>query len=234
MKLSQINELSKLINNSKFIDLSYTLEEGMPTWPTQARYSSTIYESYDYGDESLHSRITLSEHTGTHIDAPKHFYKEGCSIDELNVNTIFSRGVKISAKFIEPKSLFTLKDLDRFEQENGEISESDIVMFQFGWDSKYGTYSNSKEYMKDWPGISEEVAVALKEKKIAAVGCDTLCIDVYNSPTNPAHKVLLGNKIPIIENIKNLDLISVYSYVIGLPNKFKNGSGSPIRLISLN
>ncbi|MDR2370128.1 MAG: hypothetical protein LBD71_01495 [Treponema sp.] len=50
---------------------------------------------------------------------------------------------------------------------------------------------------------------------------------------NPAHRILLGKGIPIIENINNLSLLPPFSFVMGFPNKFKGGSGSPIRLAAL-
>jgi kynurenine formamidase len=64
------------------------------------------------------------------------------------------------------------------------------------------------------------------------VGCDTLAIDACGSATNEAHYALLGAGIAVIENITNLDRLPAFSYVMGLPNKFKGGSGSPLRLIA--
>ena len=78
-----------------------------------------------------------------------------------------------------------------------------------------------------------ELRIVDAEREISAVGFDTLSIDPFDSRDNAAHHVLLGRGIPVIENIANLSLIPVHSFVIGLPNKFRGGSGSPIRLIAL-
>ncbi|AEF82846.1 cyclase family protein [Leadbettera azotonutricia] len=224
--------LAGIMDSAEIVDLSYTLESGMPAWPTQARYGSVVYESYDSGNAALHSMIVMSEHTGTHIDAPKHFIPHACPIDELPVKTVMGRGVRIDALNLPARGLFDENAVKAFEQKNGEINKGDIVMFRFGWDDKYRIQPNSAEYLKDWPGISKGCAEYLAEKGIKAAGCDCLAIDAFGS-ADEAHYVLLGKGIPIIENIKNLKVLPVFFYVIGLPNKFKGGSGSPIRLIAI-
>ncbi|GHU66127.1 polyketide cyclase [Spirochaetia bacterium] len=224
--------LAAVIDSAKIIDLSYTLEPGMPAWPTQARYGSVVYESYDSGNTALHSMVTMSEHTGTHIDAPKHFIPRACPIDELPIKTVMGRGVRIDALDLPARGLFDTNAVRAFEQKNGEIKKGDIVMFRFGWDDKYRISPDSKEYLKDWPGISKDCAEYLAAKEIKAAGCDCLAIDAFGS-ADEAHYVLLGKGIPIIENICNLSKLPVFSYVIGLPNKFKGGSGSPIRLVAV-
>jgi kynurenine formamidase len=225
--------LSWLASESmKAFDLTWTLEEGMPSWPTQARYGSTIYESYEYGDDALHSGVLMSEHTGTHIDAPAHFVKGALTIDKLPVTQIIGRGVNIDATETAPRGLFTLSSLKAFEAENDVIKQGDIVMFRFGWDDKYGLGGGAAEFLRDWPGLDKEAASYLRDKKVAVVGCDALSIDAFESAGDLCHHVLLGGGIPIIENICNLKILPTFSFVIGLPNKFKDGSGSPIRLVA--
>jgi len=229
---TNIEIFGELVGGSEIIDLTHTLEPLMPAWPTQARFGSVVYDSYDYGGAALHSMITMSEHTGTHIDAPRHFIKGGRAVDELSPKTVMGRGVHIDALGTAEKGLLETEALRAFEKQNGKIRKGDIVMFRFGWDKKYALQPDSGEYLKNWPGLSKEAAEFLAEREIAAVGCDALAIDAFGSQSNAAHYVLLGRGIPVIENIANLDKLPVFSFVIGLPNKFKDGSGSPIRLIA--
>jgi kynurenine formamidase len=228
---SCIELMEYITTRFQVVDLSHTLEPGMPAWPTQARYSSVVYESYDQGDAALHSMIVMSEHTGTHIDAPRHFIPDGCPVDKLPWSSMMGRGVKIDASFVEPGGIFSLENLRTFEAEQGPIQKGDMVLFRFGWDRKYRLQPDSAEYLRDWPGLAAEAAEYLAEKQAAAVGCDTLALDPYGS-SNPCHPILLGKGIPILENVDNLSKLPVFSYVLGLPNKFKDGSGSPIRLIA--
>jgi len=237
---SFIQELGKLIGGSKIVDLTHSLETSMPAWPSQARFGSVVYESYDFGGVALHSLVTMSEHTGTHIDAPKHFIKGGIPLDRVALKKMMGRGVCIDVPAIPgaiPSKetagrLLGLDAIKTFEKKHGEIKKGDIVMFRFGWDKKYKLQPHAAEYLKNWPGLSKEAAQYLVKKEIAVAGTDAISIDAYGTEDYIAHYELLGKGILIIENIVNLDTIPVFSYVIGLPNKFKGGSGSPLRLIA--
>jgi kynurenine formamidase len=70
-------ELAAHLLRCKVVDLSHTLEEGIPAWPTHARFGLTIYEVYALGDVARHYGMTMSENTGTHMDAPLHFIQSG-------------------------------------------------------------------------------------------------------------------------------------------------------------
>ncbi|MDR1059188.1 MAG: cyclase family protein [Treponema sp.] len=230
--LNRLEGLQNLVEGLEIIDLTLSLETGMPAWPTQARFGSVVYDSYDWGGAALHSQITMSEHTGTHIDAPKHYIPGGCPIDELPLKTVMGRGAVIDVIGLKDRELLPPEGVRNFERLHGEIREGDIVMFRFGWDRKYRLQPDAGEYLRDWPGLAGDTAKYLAAKKIKAVGCDTLAIDAFDSAANEAHHILLGAGVVVIENIKNLDKLPAFSYVMGLPNKFKGGSGSPIRLIA--
>lgn len=224
--------MEQIRDSSEIIDLSYTMETNMPVWPTHPRYGTVIYESYEFGDAAVQSMISLGEHTGTHMDAPKHFIAGGASIDKVDVKTVMGRGFLIEAVNLKAKESLTLKMVQEREKQVGTIKENDIILIRFGWDDKYALQPNGADFLKDWPGLSEEAALYFLEKKVSVVGCDTLSLDVFGTANCVSHEVLLGNGIPIIENICNLAKLSPLSYVIGLPNKFKDGSGSPIRLVA--
>jgi len=229
---SLIKMMELVKNKASVVDLSYTMEENMPAWPTHARYGTIVYESYDFGAVAMHSMVSFSEHSGTHIDAPRHFIRGGCPVDQLPATAVMGRGVTMDATCIKPCEVLTLQHIKSFEATHGEIKQGDVVMLRFGWDSKYRLQPDGEEFLNNWPGLSAEGAAYFLHKKVAAVGCDALSLDAFGAEPCVCHTTLLGNNIPIIENICNLSKLPVFSYVIGLPLKFKNGSGSPIRLIA--
>ena len=233
MKDEIVALMEQAVNSAQIIDLSYTLEPRMPVWPTHARFGAVTYESYEEGAVSLHRQVSFGEHTGTHLDAPKHFIKDGASVEEVDVRSVIGRGVKIDAAFLEPCGVYTLEMLRKFEQENGEIRKGDVVLLHFGWEEKYGLGKGAEEFLKDWPGLGGDAARYLLEKGVASVGTDALALDPFGSEKYPCHYILLGNDVPIIENVTNLRKLPVFSYVIGLANKIKDGSASPIRMIAL-
>ena len=101
MKEQVISLFCQAVQSANITDLSYTLEPGMPVWPTHARFGAIVYETYDEGGVSMHRQLSLGEHTGTHLDAPKHFFKDGASIAEVDVTSVMGRGVMIDASFFE-------------------------------------------------------------------------------------------------------------------------------------
>ncbi|MBC5690164.1 cyclase family protein [Mediterraneibacter sp. NSJ-55] len=233
MKEQIISLMQQVMDSSNIVDLSYTLEPGMPVWPTHARFGSIVYETYDEGAVSLHRQLSFGEHTGTHLDAPKHFIKGGASIEEVDVRAVIGRGVRIDASFLEPCGVYTLDMLKKFEEKNGEIQKGDVILLHFGWEEKYGIGKAAEGFLKDWPGLGEDAAQYLLDKGAASVGTDALALDPFGSETYPCHLILLGNGVPIIENLTNLHKLPVFSYVVGLANKIKDGSASPIRVIAL-
>ncbi len=147
-----IEMIEAIRDHAKVVDLSYTMEMNMPFWPTQPKYEAAVVETYEAGGESYHQSIRISEHTGTHIDAPKHFIPGGCPVDELSPRTVMGRGVTIHGENIAPCGLLPLEQIKAFEAENGEIRAGDIVMIRFGWEDKYAILPEDKGFLRDWPG----------------------------------------------------------------------------------
>ncbi len=232
MNNSIISFMQQARADADIVDLSYRFEPDMPVWPTHARYGAVIYESYDWTGVSMHRQVTYGEHSGTHIDAPRHFFREGKSIDQMDPACVMGRAVTIDASFLQPCEAYTLEHLKRFETEHGTIEAGDIVLFRFGWDDRYGTGAQTVEFLKDWSGLGKDAAQYLYDRGVAAVGTDALALDPFGSPDYPCHQILLGHGTPILENVANLKLLPPFSYVIGLFTKFKDGSGSPINMVA--
>ena len=231
-----MNTLEKwldLLASTRFVDMTHALEEGMPYWPTHSPFVAVVGDHQNKGDESYWRTITLGEHSGTHIDSLSHFILGAQNVDEIPLTKIMGRGVNIDATDTQPRGEVPLEKILAFEREYGEIRENDIVFFRFGWDAKWALEERGKAFLEDWPGTSKAAAEYLRDKKVKAVGCDTLALDRFGSPDNPSHHVLLGSGINIIENVDKLGELPSFFGVIGLPCKFKGGSGSTLRLIAL-
>lgn len=229
--MKALEKLIDLVSNSKFIDMTHDLEDGIPHWPTQSGVQFIPGMKY-VEDGSYWRNLTFCEHSGTHIDALSHFIEGAENVDEIPIERLIGRGVNIDATNIEAAGVTSVDDVKKFEEKYGELQKGDIVFFRFGWDQKWNTGEAGKEFMEKWPGISEETAQYLLSKQVAAVGTDASALDAAGT-NNPAHKVLLGNGINIIENVDKLSVLPAVFGVIGLPCKFKNGSGSTMRLVAV-
>ena len=229
--MNTLEKLLDLVTTSEFVDMTHPLEEGIPHWPTQPGVKFEAGMHY-VEDGSYWRGVSLCEHSGTHIDALSHFFKDAEDVDEIPVERLIGRGVNIDVTQTPARGVTSVEDVKKFEEKNGELKAGDIVFFRFGWDKKWKIGEEGKAFMEDWPGISKETAEYLLSKKVAAVGTDASALDAIGTP-NPAHKVLLGNGINIIENVNKLDILPPFFGVIGLPCRFKKGSGSTMRLIAL-
>lgn len=208
----------------KIIDLSREIRTDMMIWPGLSRpvveWLATVEQEGYYL-----SKITLISHTGTHIDAPKHFLKFGKPINELPLERLFGEAIIINAEK-EPDSIITLAD---FEGTMDSIKEGDIVIVNTGIYRKYGT----SDFANHFSPIDEEVIQKLIDKNIRAYGTDAPSIDSLNGD-EPNHLSLLEHEIPIIENLVNLEKITQTRFTfIALPLKVKDAEGAPCRAIAL-
>ena len=220
----------------EWVDLSHTLEENIPAYPTHARFGKALYESYEYGDPARHYGLNMSEHTGTHMDAPLHFIPEGPAhygTDEIPLDRLAGRAATIVATDLGVGDLMDVKHVEAWEAEHGAIEMGDKVLIRYGWDSRWTTGPEGRRFLEDWPGLSGEAAEYLVGKDVSLVGCDTLAIDATVSTQNPAHYALLGNEVYIVENLNNLDRLPPFCLFLALPLKIRGGSGSPVRAVAL-
>ena len=116
--------------------------------------------------------------------------------------------------------------------------EGDVVLLEFGWQKFWKTDANWKYYATNEPGLDEEAVQLFADRKVRAVGSDTIACDTpvkdgieYKSYGHQNY--WLPNQILIMEMLHNLDKLPTRCYFIALPLKIKNGSGSPIRPVAL-
>ncbi|KKI89404.1 hypothetical protein WQ54_26410 [Bacillus sp. SA1-12] len=232
-----IEPLLSLFENYQTIDLSYTLENGIPAYPTHPKFYTAPWNEVDkIADLNM---LIMSDHTGTHIDSTSHFIlDEGNSIrkgiDEIQ--PLLGRAIKATFGPFEATNQFVTKSqIIQWESENMMIKKDDIFIIHFQWGQKWAIGPKGDEFVKGWPGLAEDAVSYLVEKQIKAIGTDCLSIDPGDGGKGAfsAHYGFLGNGILIIENLTNLDKLPVESFFIALPLKIKDGTASPIRPIAL-
>lgn len=216
-----------------FIDLTHPMREGMPVWPTHPPFCQEVVESYDHGDVACNHSLCLSEHSGTHFDAPLHFIPGGRSIADVPVRQFFGRMATIDARDREPCETVGVERILAFEDEHGLIAPGDAVFFYFGWDRFWHDPSSQDRFLRDWPGLSQEACELLQELDVRIVGSDCLSIDRYGSTNFPAHNILLGSDILVGENFANLGQLPPYCFLVALPLPISGGSGSPARAMAI-
>lgn len=192
---------------TKFIDLTQPLTEQTPVYPGDPKTKispSAVIERDGYNDHF----VSFGTHVGTHIDAPLHMIAGGKTLDQFPIEHFVGNGVVIDASSAS-------KEIGVEHMDNQTIGSGDIVLFYTGWADRY----QDPKYFEDYPPLSEALAQYLIERKIKMTGVDMCSPD--KTPFN-VHKILLANKILIIENLTNLDqLLGKKFTVYALPLKLK-------------
>ena len=208
----------------KVIDLTLTVSEKIPTFPGSPKPHFIEWETIPKDGYNL-ELLFLSTHTGTHIDAPFHFVKNGKKIHEIKPERLVNEAVLIRIGKNSNRSI-SKTDIQNFEQKNGKIENGSTVIFYTGWQKNL----NKEFYFTENPGLSVSAAKYLVSKKINMVGIDSPSIDLGTDSKFSVHHVLAKNNILIVENLANLGMIKSNNFhLITSPLKLKNATGSPIR-----
>jgi kynurenine formamidase len=212
----------------KQIDLTLTISKSTPNFPGSPKLQFIPWSTLKEDEYNL-ELLFLSSHTGTHLDAPYHFAKNGAKIHEIPLDRLLGNGILIKIKKGK-NQVITKNDLILFERKNGNIQKHSSIIFHTGWQKNL----NRDSYFINNPGLSESAAKYLVSKEINLIGIDSPNIDLGINRTFIAHKILAKNNILIVENLTNLNKISSkqFDFII-LPLKLKDASGSPVRAIAI-
>ena len=211
----------------KPIDLTLTISKSIPTFPGSPKPQFISWS--DIKDDGYNLELLfLSSHTGTHLDAPFHFVKDGIKIDQIPLSRLLGKAILVKLKKSKNTSI-SKSDIILYEKRNGIIPDYSSVFFYTGWQKNI----KNENYFTENPGLSLPAAQYLVSKKVNLVGIDSPSIDLGKDESFSVHHVFSKSNILIVENLANLDKISSneFSFTI-LPLKLKDATGSPVRAIA--
>jgi kynurenine formamidase len=233
-----VSMVLRSLRSARLVDLSQTLEEHMPHFPTHSKFFHNLWGSYWHGDRALTYQLVMNEHNGTHVDAPAHFISDAkpaahVTIDRVPPDRLLGRGLRLDCRSFKEGEYVSRDHIQQWEATHTEIAPDDIVLLNFGWSSYWGQRPQNKRYLSDWPGVSHEAAEYLVHKSVAALGVDTLSPDPPRAlASNPIHPFVLEHQVLIIENLTRLDELPDVFLFAAFPLKISGGSGSPIRAVA--
>jgi kynurenine formamidase len=208
------------------IDLTHTITPDTFVYPgTPApAFSSTRTLTRDGARETL---LQMGSHTGTHMDAPRHILPDGSGLDQLPVSQFCGRAVVLDVSDLEPGSVITA---DFLRAQNGTLRSADYALIYTGWEKKWGT----EAFLGDpFPILDEESARYLVCCGLKGVGTDAISVDPVGTENFPAHHVLLGGGLVIVENLCLKKLVGRKDIMFfALPLKFEDADGAPVRAVA--
>ena len=226
-----------LTNSHVIVDLTHNVNSETVTWSGSCGFSHE--NRLDYADNGIRvQKFKILAATGTHMDAPSHFFEGGRNIGDIDVNELFAPLVVIDVGQVEADFFLEVSHIREFEKKHGKIVPGSMVAFHSGWDRYFldgKRFRNLDEKgVMHFPGMSAEVAELLLERGVTGVGIDTLSPDGSIMEVFPVHRLILGNSRFIVENMANLDkLPPVGASILTLPLKIEIGSESPTRSVAL-
>jgi arylformamidase len=212
----------------KATDLTHHLRNGMPVYPGDPSPSFEKYSTLEKDGVNL-TKIIMGSHTGTHLDAPRHFIRDGIGIDRIPPEKLIGEAYVADLSTKPIGSGITSKDLQRKLEE--KIVEDDIVVVYTGCSEHWGDKSIDREYTY----LTGEAADYLVSKRVRAVGIDYLSVEKFEAPEPVVHKTLLGSGVFIIESLSSAvrQFVGNRVLMICMPIKLQDGDGAPSRVVAI-
>lgn len=208
----------------KIIDLSLEIYDKSPVFPGDPE--TVIRQCHSIGKTGYNvSCLSISSHAGTHIDAPKHFFNNGTSVDKIQLSKCIGHASVFDFTWKKEKETITVRDFMKFDD---KIKEGARLIIKTGW---YKVYPD-KRYFFDMPSVNPEACGFLAERKIACLAVDMPGVNYENFAE--AHKILLSKDILIVESLNNLDEITENEvFFVAVPLRLNGVDGSPCRAFAI-
>ena len=211
------------VSDGGWIDATATLDPGTtPIYAGDAPMKFEFLHDMRKGDAFTLSVYSLGAHSGTHIDAPMHFVRDGASIEQIPLGTL-----------IGPARVIDIPDAVQ-AIDAAELNKHDwrgVPRILFRTRSALRGWMSSPTFHRDFAYIAPDAARLLADGGVQLVGIDYISAEQFGAPAPLTHRTLLGRNIPIVEGLA-LDRVSAGDYdLIVLPIKVGGHEGAPARAV---
>ncbi len=199
-------------------DISPPLSTATPTWPGDTPFQEERVWSYGPQCPVNVGRITLSPHTGAHVDAPLHYSPDGAPIGDVSLDTYMGPCRVLhcldSGALVEPEQL---------AGRLGQVPER--VLLRTYRQAPLATWDS------DFTAVAKATVDLLASLGVRLIGIDTPSLDPQTSKTMDAHNAIARHGMAILEGIVLDDVPEGDYELIALPLRFANLDASPVRAI---
>ncbi len=206
----------------KIFDISVPIKNNMVVWPGDPQVKNIEVSSISNGGEANITSLQMSAHTGTHIDAPKHFIDDGRSIDQLDLHLLIGdvHVIEIDdlVKLIDEKVLEELK-IDHWPKR---------VLFKTA--NSTSKLLDKDDFIQDYVALSKDASQFLIKRGVKLVGIDYLSIAPFDNG-DETHTALLSNDIIILEGLKLSKIEPGLYQMVALPINLFGADGAPARVV---
>ena len=199
-------------------DITRTLGSETPPYPGDATFER-VQAAWVPRDGYNISRLSMSSHSGTHVDAPRHFFDEGKSLDRFPIER-FCLDALVAE--VEASPVIEARDLEGIDVRPGEALILKTPNGRLPVD----------EFREDFVYLSAGAAEWVVERGVALLGIDYYSVDAFTDDAQTAHHILLaGDDMLIVENLDLREAAPGRYRLICLPLKMDGADGAPCRAV---
>jgi len=203
----------------RFLDVSVPLAPGIPAYPGNPEFELQPIKRIADGGSSNVSRVVMGTHTGTHVDAPRHFFDGAAGIDGLALDLLIGRAHVVD---MPRRGGITVDDLAR-----AGLREDLRVLLR----TPNSALWNGTAFKQDYTYLTEDGARYLVAQGVKVVGIDYLSVEQFKKAGAPAHRALLSQGVIIIEGLNLSDAEPGMYEMYCLPLRIAGGDGAPARVV---
>lgn len=205
------------------IDISVTLRQGLACWPGEEHWLLEPTQRMAEGGSCNLSRVAMSLHTGTHVDAPWHFGESDRTVESIPLDKLVLKARVLDLTQVDSA-------IGRNELE-GKLDDIQAVLFKT---ANSGKLEALEPFDPDFIHLDESAADYLVENKIQTIGVDYLSVEGYHVENAPVHHRLLGANVLLVEGL-DLSQVEPRDYLlVVLPLKIEGADGAPARAILID
>ncbi|HEU4760241.1 MAG TPA: cyclase family protein [Dehalococcoidia bacterium] len=204
-------------------DISVPLAPGMVTYAGEPGPHLDFHSLISRGDSANVSALSLGSHTGTHVDAPRHFLDGAATVEAFPLEALVG-----PAHVIEHAG-------------PGHVTAADLAAAALPDDTRRllvkttnGRFWDDDEFHTDFIGLASDAAPWLVERGYLLVGIDYLSIERFHAPGHPVHKTLLGAGVVILEGLDLRRVAAGRYFLVCAPLKLVGAEGAPARVFLLD
>ena len=216
--------------NFEYTFLSYPMNENTPLYGGKKGVKIKINSSIEKGDSSNSKVLSFNNHSGTHVDFPNHFIKNGKTSEQYDISDwIFTNPFLIELVTAENELInFSENQINKIPK------KTDFIILKTG----FGAFRGEEKYWKNNPGLSPDLANKLRTNlpNLKVIGLDLISITSYQNRElgRIAHRNFLGGDRPIllIEDMNLIGLNKSPNKLICAPLLIEKLDGTPITIIA--
>jgi arylformamidase len=205
---------------ARFYDISLPITSDLTVYPDDPDIRIEPHSRIEDGEDANVTRLAFGTHTGTHVDAARHFFPDGQTVDQIPLG-----------RLVGPAQVVAIADdvtaIGEAELRKAGVGGASRVLLR----TRNSELLSRAEFQEDFAHLTEDGARYLVESGADLVGLDYLSVEAFEAEEPVVHKVLLGREVVIVEGL-DLRAVPPGRYeLLCLPLRLAGLDGSPVRAV---